>query len=78
MSIRFQRFLIIMLSLILLSSAIFLILKNSKKNIVFFYTPTELTDNQIKISNHIRIGGFVKKNSVKKNSTNDSFFFYNY
>ena len=75
MSIRFQRLLIIIISLILLSSSISLILLNSKKNIVFFYTPTELINHQVKINDQIRIGGIVKKNSLINNITGRNYFF---
>jgi len=75
MSIRFQRLLIIIISLILLSSSIALILLNSKKNIVFFYTPTELINHQVKINDQIRIGGIVKKNSLINNITGGNYFF---
>ena len=65
MSVRFQRLLLIIVSLIFLTTAILLILINSKKNLIFFYTPTELLDSNIKINDMVRIGGFVEKNSLK-------------
>ena len=65
MSLRFQRLLIILLSLILITSALLLILTNSKKNIVFFYTPSELIEESVNINQQVRIGGFVKQNSIK-------------
>ena len=64
MSARFQRLLVIMISLILLSSGILLILYNSKQNLIFFYTPTELLNSNLKINDTVRIGGVVKKNSL--------------
>ena len=67
MSPRFQRLLIIILSLFLISTATILIIKNSKNNIIFFYTPTELIESKISINKKVRIGGFVKKNSLKTN-----------
>ena len=70
MSPRFQRLLIIFLSIIFLSIAIYLILINSKKNLVFFYTPSELISSSSKINDIVRIGGFVKKNSVINNGNN--------
>ena len=69
MSVRFQRLLIILFSLTLIAGALFLILTNSKKNIVFFYTPTELIEAGATIDQQVRIGGFVKQNSIKKIST---------
>jgi len=67
MSIRFQRLLMILISLVFLTAAILLILINSKKNIIFFYTPTEFLSSDSKVKDLIRIGGFVKKNSIKSN-----------
>ena len=66
MSLRFQRLIIIFITLIFLFGAVILILFNTKQNIVFFYTPTELLDIKIKYNSKIRIGGFVKKNSLEK------------
>ena len=64
MSPRFQRLLIIIISLIFFIFAIFLILFNSKNNLIYFYTPSELIDSKTKIHQKIRIGGFVKKGSI--------------
>ena len=65
MSLRFQRLLLICLSLIFLTASIFLILFNSKKNLIFFYTPSELLNSKTQINDTIRIGGIVKKDSLK-------------
>ena len=75
MTIRFQRLIIILLSLTLISGAVILILINSKNNIVFFYTPSEVTKLNIDKNQIIRIGGIVKKNSIQKrlNSTSVRF-----
>tara|TARA_Y100000590_G_scaffold263475_1_gene295663 strand:+ start:523 stop:960 length:438 start_codon:yes stop_codon:yes gene_type:complete len=64
MTIRFQRLLLILLSLVFLTTSVLLILFNSKKNLVFFYTPSELLDSNIEINDKVRLGGFVKKNSI--------------
>ena len=69
MSVRFQRLLIILFSLILTAGELILILNNSKKNIVFFYTPSELIEAGNKINQQVRIGGFVKENSINRIST---------
>ena len=76
MTLRFQRLLTILISLILISGALVLILTNSQKNIIFFYTPTELANSNKEINQNIRIGGFVKKESIKKiaNTDNDITF----
>ena len=55
MTVRFQRLIIILVSLIFFTGAILLILLNSKKNLIFFYTPTELLNSQYEINNKVRI-----------------------
>ena len=71
MSIRFQRLLLILLSLIFLTTAVLLILFNSKKNLIFFYTPSEFLNSDSQIGDIVRIGGFVKKNSINKDENNE-------
>ncbi len=49
--------------------ALFFVISNFRDNIVFFYAPSELRAEEVlkKTSNkQIRVGGLVKKNSVKK------------
>ena len=71
MSLRFQRLILILLTLIMLGAAILLILFNTKQNIVFFYTPTELLENNISFDKKLRIGGYVKKLSFVEKSFNN-------
>ena len=71
MSLRLQRFILILLTLLILGTATLLILSNTKKNIVFFYTPTELLQNNIALDKKLRIGGYVKKSSFIQKSLND-------
>ncbi|MDC0058103.1 cytochrome c maturation protein CcmE [Pelagibacteraceae bacterium] len=70
MSLRFQRLILILMTLIMLGFAIILILSNAKQNIVFFYTPSELSEKNISQDVKIRIGGYVKESSFKKISIN--------
>ena len=65
MSLRFQRLIIILASLVLITGSLILILNNYKKNIIFFYTPTELIKADANINQKVRIGGFIKQNSIK-------------
>ena len=74
MTVRFQRLLLIAFSLIFLATAILLILFNSKKNLIFFYTPTELFNSNTEINKKIRIGGFVKKKSIINKGNNEYSF----
>ena len=72
MSLRFQRLILILLTLIMLGAALLLILFNTKQNIVFFYTPTELLENNIAPDKKkLRIGGYVKKSSFVEKSLNN-------
>ena len=70
MTIRFQRLLLIIFSLIFLGGALLLILYNSKKNLVFFFTPTELMNSDSSINEIVRIGGIVEKNSINQEVNN--------
>ena len=70
MSLRFQRLVLILITLVILGAAVLLILFNTKKNIVFFYTPTELIGKKITSGNKVRIGGYVKETSLKQISPN--------
>ena len=71
MSLRLQRFILILLTLLILGTAALLILSNTKKNIVFFYTPTELLQNNIALDKKLRIGGYVKKSTFIEKSLNN-------
>ena len=70
MSLRFQRLILILLTLIILGAATLLIMFNTKQNIVFFYTPSELLENNIDPNKKLRIGGYVKKLSFVEKSLN--------
>ena len=70
MSLRFQRLILILITLVMIGAALLLILFNTKQNIVFFYTPTELIEKKISLGVKIRIGGYVKESSFKKKSLN--------
>ena len=70
MSNRYQRLLLITLSITFISIAVFLILLNSKKNLIFFYTPSEFHSSNVKINERVRIGGFVKEGSILQKDGN--------
>ena len=71
MTLRFQRLILILLTLSMLGAALLLILFNTKQNIVFFYTPSELLENNIALDKKLRIGGYVKKSSFVEKSLNN-------
>ena len=69
MSFRFQRLLFILLTLVIILSAVLLILYNTRENISYFYTPSEIIKSDIVINKIIRIGGFVEDDSFNKISS---------
>ena len=70
MTLRFQRLILILITLVMLLSAVMLILFNSKKNIIFFYTPSELIKNNHPLQQVVRIGALVEEGSLKKITSN--------
>ena len=74
MSLRFQRLLLILLTLVIILSAVLLILYNTKENISYFYTPSEIDKSEIIIDKVIRIGGFVENDSFSKISSSSFMF----
>ena len=69
MSLRFQRLLLILFTLIIIFSAVLLILYNTRENVSYFYTPSEIDKSDVIINKIIRIGGFVENDSFKKISS---------
>ncbi len=69
MSLRFQRLLFILLTLVIILSAVLLILYNTKENVSYFYTPSEIYNSDIVMNKTLRIGGFVENNSFNKISS---------
>ena len=62
------RALFIFLILISLVLTIFLVVKSLEENVVYFKSPTDIKNlNEIKDAQKIRVGGMVKKNSIKIN-----------
>ena len=69
MSLRFQRLLLILITLVIILSAVLLILYNTREHVSYFYTPSEIDKSDIVIDKIIRIGGFVENNSFNKISS---------
>ena len=61
--------LFVLIFLLLLSAiVIFIVFKSLKENVVYFFSPTEIYNNEkISLNKKIRIGGLVKEGSVTKN-----------
>ena len=65
-------FLIFLMSIA--SVAFFIILKSLEKNVVYFFSPTEIYDmSNVASEESIRIGGLVKEKSVIKSQTSVKF-----
>ncbi len=65
--VKFRAFFIflIFISLVL---TIFLVVKSLEENVVYFKSPTDIKNlNEIRNAQKIRVGGMVKKNSIKIN-----------
>ena len=71
MSLRFQRLLLILLTLVIILSAVLLILYNTREHVSYFYTPSEIDNSNIVIDKIVRIGGFVENNSFNKISSSE-------
>mgnify|MGYP006001032209 CR=1 FL=1 len=68
------RILFLFFSLLMLLVLFFFILKSLEKNLVYFFSPSEIyLSSDISFDKKIRIGGLVKKNSVTKTETTVEF-----
>ena len=67
------RFFFIFLAIVTLALSIFLILKSLEENVVYFKSPSEIKIDAEMDKKKIRVGGMVKKNSVKIESQDVKF-----
>jgi len=65
---RHKRFVIIAAGVAALGLAAFLVLNAFEKNLVFFFTPTQVAANEAPVGRTFRIGGLVEPGSVKRQS----------
>ena len=65
---RQKRILMISLMLIGIATAAGLALSAFQKNLMFFYSPTEVVNGEAPTDYKIRLGGMVEENSVEKDS----------
>lgn len=70
-----NRLIAIVSVIVILGLAIALILYALKQNINLFYTPTQLLQTQISPKQNLRVGGYVKKESVHYDSSGQSVSF---
>ena len=69
-----SRMLFLVLLMLLATVVIFLILKSLEKNVVYFFSPSEIYDKpNISLNEKIRIGGLVKEDSIIKDQTSIKF-----
>lgn len=63
---RHQRLVLVTVAVLLLGLATSLVLSAFKKNLVFFYTPSQVAEGQAPQAGLFRIGGMVEKGSVRR------------
>jgi len=63
---RHKRFALIAVGVAALGFAAFLVLSAFEKNLVFFFTPTQVAANEAPIGRTFRVGGLVEPGSVKR------------
>ena len=67
------RFFFIFLAIVTLALSIFLILKSLEENVVYFKSPSEIKIDAEIDKKKMRVGGMVKKNSIKVESQDVKF-----
>ena len=67
------RIIFLLSSLIIVVLVVFLVLKALEENVVYFISPTEIKNIPEVISKKIRIGGMVKKDSIRTSSNQINF-----
>lgn len=66
MKTRNKRFLLVAVGLLLLSLAVWLVLSAFQKNLVFFFTPTQILAGEAPQGRSFRVGGMVEKGSLQR------------
>jgi len=69
MKLKTQRLLKVSLLLIIFLIGCSILFYNLKNNLVFFFSPSEILEKEISSTENVRLGGMVKKGSVKKKET---------
>ena len=68
----------ILLIFLSVSLTVFLVFKSLEENVVYFKSPTEVKNLSELDTNKIRVGGMVKKNSIKTNDSEINFIITDY
>ena len=66
MSKRGKRFMVIGIGVVILALIVTLVLNAFKSNLVFFFTPTQISQGQAPKGQAFRVGGLVKEGSLKQ------------
>lgn len=69
MTRKTKRIMLVMSTLVIVCIAISVLLSALNNNVMFFKTPTELKEKENNYNKNIRLGGLVKKNTIKHNNT---------
>ena len=69
MKLKTQRFFKVSSFLIIFLIGCSILFYNLRNNLVFFFSPSEILEKKITSMENIRLGGMVKKGSVKKKET---------
>ena len=65
-----SRFFVLTFLMVLAVVVVFVVLKSLEKNVVYFFSPTEIYNKEnISLNKKIRIGGLVKEGSLTNNQT---------
>jgi len=72
------RALFILLIFLSVALTVFLVFKSLEENVVYFKSPTEVKNLSELDTNKIRVGGMVKKNSIKANDSEINFIITDY
>ena len=67
------RFIFIFTLILITILTSYLVLNNLKNNVVYFLSPTEISNLRELTNEKLRVGGMVKKNSIKIDSNNINF-----
>jgi cytochrome c-type biogenesis protein CcmE len=69
-----SRIIFLMFLLILAVFVVFIILKSLEENVVYFFSPTEIyNEENISLNKKLRVGGLVKEGSVTSSKTSITF-----
>mgnify|MGYP003953383699 CR=1 FL=1 len=66
MKAKYKRLLFLSTLLTFFTFGCLILFFNLRDNLVFFYSPSEIIQRKIEINKKMRVGGLVKKNSLKK------------